>query len=123
MSMTPDPYRSAYEKALEDLSIISDKFEWLNTRKRHVENLISALQPVFAPNSQSALENPASTADTFSANPQEISPESEQPGAVAEENYTFLDVPAPLPESDGDPFERRVKASFRFRGLSAQRSF
>ena len=29
MSMTPDPYRSAYEKALADLSIISDRFEWL----------------------------------------------------------------------------------------------
>jgi hypothetical protein len=44
MSMTPEPYRIAYEKALEDLSVISDKFESLNTRKRHVENLISALR-------------------------------------------------------------------------------
>ena len=46
MSMTPDPYRSAYEKALADLSFIAERHEWLNTRKRHVENLISALQPV-----------------------------------------------------------------------------
>ncbi len=123
MSMTPDPYRSAYEKALEDLSIISDKFELLNTRKRHVENLISALQPVFASDHQSAFENPTSTAAMVPNGPQEVTSEIEASTSEAEENYTFLNVPAPLPESDGDPFERRVKASFRFRGLSAQRSF
>jgi hypothetical protein len=123
MSMTPDPYRSAYEKALEDLSGISDKFELLNTRKRHVENLISALQPVFASDHQSVLENPTSTAHELSSVPQEISAETEAPASEGEPNYTFLDVPAPLPASDGDPFERRVKASFRFKGLSAQRSY
>jgi hypothetical protein len=123
MSMTPDPYRSAYEKALEDLSVISDKFELLNTRKRHVENLISALQPVFASDHQSAFENPTNTAAMVPSGPQEVTSEVEGSTSEAEENYTFLNVPAPLPESDGDPFERRVKASFRFRGLSAQRSF
>jgi len=121
--MTPDPYRSAYEKALEDLSIISDRFESLNTRKRHVENLISALQPVFASDHQFAAETPASTAAMVPTSTQEISAETEPTSETEENNYTFLDVPAPLPASDGDPFERRVKASFRFKGLSAQRSF
>ena len=120
--MTPDPYRSAYEKALEDLSIISDRFETLNTRKRHVENLISALQPVFASDHQFALENPTGTASMVPTSHQETSAETQESTSEAEENYTFLDVPAPLPASDGDPFERRVKASFRFKGLSAQRS-
>jgi hypothetical protein len=122
MSMTPEPYRIAYEKALEDLSVISDKFESLNTRKRHVENLISALQPVFASDHQFALDNPTSTAAMVPTSPEEISAETEEPASAGEEKYTFLDVPAPLPASDGDPFERRVKASFRFKGLSAQRS-
>jgi hypothetical protein len=120
MSMTPDPYRTAYEKALADLSFIAERHEWLNTRKRHVENLISALQPVCASVDQSAIENSTSTAAMAQ---QETSAEAEEPASEAEEKYSFLNVPAPLPESDGDPFERRVKASFRFKGLSAQRSF
>jgi hypothetical protein len=123
MSMTPEPYRIAYEKALADLSIIAERYEWLNTRKRHVENLISALQPVFVSSNQSALENSTSTAAPSPTAPQEITAEAEEPANEAEAKYSFLDVPAPLPESDGDPFERRVKASFRFKGLSAQRSF
>src|ERR1700760_1080547 len=86
MSMTPDPYRSAYEKALEDLSIISDRFESLNTRKRHVENLISALQPVFASDHQFAPENPASTASMVPASTQEISAETPEPTSETEEN-------------------------------------
>lgn len=122
MSMTPVPYRIAYEKALADLSIIAERYEWLNTRKRHVENLISALQPVFASGNQSALENSAGAA-TVPTTPQEITAEAEVPASEAVDNYSFLDVPAPLPASDGDPFERRVKASFRFKELSAQRSF
>jgi hypothetical protein len=44
--MTPDPYRIAHEKALEDLALIEARVEWLNTRKKHVENVIKALQPV-----------------------------------------------------------------------------
>jgi hypothetical protein len=121
--MTPDPYRTAYEKALADLSFIAERYEWLNTRKRHVENLISALQPALDPGTQSAPENSTSTVTAFPTSPQEITAETAEPASEAEEKYSFLDVPAPLPESDGDPFERRVKASFRFRGLSAQRSF
>ncbi len=42
--MTPDPYRNAYAKALEDLTLISAKFEWLTTRKKNVESLILALE-------------------------------------------------------------------------------
>ncbi|MGA9586395.1 MAG: hypothetical protein WBQ95_13765 [Terracidiphilus sp.] len=117
--MTPDPYRSAYEKALADLSFIAERHEWLNTRKRHVENLISALQPVVS-DIQPGFDDSTETAASY---PEETSVEAEEATSEATENYSFLDVPAPLPESDGDPFERRVKASFRFKGLSAQRSF
>ena len=99
MSMTPDPYRSAYEKALEDLSIISDRFETLNTRKRHAENLISALQPVFASDHYFAHENPTGTASS-SDDYEETSAETQEPTSEAEESYTFLDVPAPLPAGD-----------------------
>ena len=119
--MTADPYRSAYQKALEDLTVISEKFEQLNNRKRHVENLVLALQPILSsaqpdvPANSSIVEMPASQTS------HEMS--SETPETTDEEHrFSFLDVPAPLPESDGDPFERRVKANFRFRGLAAQRS-
>ena len=121
--MTPDPYRSAYQKALEDLTVIAEKFEQLSNRKKHVENLVLALQPIFssaqhdAPVSASVLEMPTPPTS------QGVSTETQEPGDEAEHRFSFLDVPAPLPESDGDPFERRVKANFRFRGLAAQRSF
>lgn len=46
--MTSDPYRKAYEKAIEDLTQISQTFERLSARKKLVENLVSAMQPIFA---------------------------------------------------------------------------
>ena len=119
--MTSDPYRSAYQKALEDLTNIAREFEQLSGRKKHVENLVLALQPIFA---AATHEAPASSSVVEMASPKaaQVSPEL-QPAEEAEHRFSFLDVPAPLPESDGDPFERRVKANFRFRGLAAQRSF
>jgi len=112
--MTPDPYRIAHEKALEDLALIEARVEWLNTRKKHVENVIKALQPVCSPTEQAI--HGSSVEES-----QQVSAEAEQSPSEVADNYSFLNVPAPLPQSDGDPFQRRVKASFRFRGLAAQR--
>jgi hypothetical protein len=121
--MTSDPYRNAYQKALEDLTAIAGEFEQLSNRKKHVENLVLALQPILssakhdAPVSSSVVEMPAPHTSL------EVSADTQETSSEAEHRFSFLDVPAPLPESDGDPFERRVKANFRFRGLAAQRSF
>lgn len=123
-SMTPDPYRKAYEKAIEDLTLISQTFERLSTRKKLVENVIAALQPVFAtlePATQDSLTHGSiESSQAAQDEPTETSEAAEPPGG-----YSFLDVPAPLPaESDGDPFQRRVRAgSFRFSGHAAQRSY
>ena len=120
--MTSNPYRNAYEAAMAELAQISAKFEQLRTRKNHIENLISALQSVFAPDQgpgaevSSVNETPVSTQDTESTGENPV--EAEPPAG-----YSYLDVPNPLPESEGDPFQRRVKSSFRFKGLAAQRSF
>src|SRR5579863_96312 len=120
--MTPDPYRQAYEKAVEDLTLISQKFEQLSTRKKQIENLLAAFQPILAkfdhPGQESASHAPVETTQVAQETPTEAV-ESGEPAAA----YSFLDVPAPLPtETDGDPFQRRVRAgTFRFKGLSAQR--
>lgn len=122
--MTSDPYRNAYQKALEDLTEISVRFEQLNSRKRHVENLVSALQPIFSSRQQSVSETSSVVEMPTPQSSPEMSAESQEPVNETESRYSFLDVPAPLPaESDGNPFERRTKANFRFRGLATQRSF
>jgi|SRR5579863_1998663 len=121
--MTPDPYRKAYDKAIEDLTQISQTFEQLSNRKKLVENVVAALRPVFAPLDQAVQENrspaPIEIPQTAAEAPTERVEASEPAGG-----YSFLDVPAPLPsETDGDPFQRRVRAAnFRFKGLAAQRS-
>ena len=122
--MTPDPYRNAYEKALSDLTVICETFEQLSSRKKLVESLVSALQPIFSstqqatPESSSILEMPAPESS------HEMNVETQESADEAEHRYSFLDVPAPLPtETEGNPFERRVKANFRFKGLATQRSF
>ncbi|HMG84470.1 MAG TPA: hypothetical protein VK574_01930 [Terracidiphilus sp.] len=120
--MTPDPYRKAYDKAVEDLTLISQTFERLSARKKLVENLVTALQPVFA-TKDPAQETHSSASIETPQDVQEISAEAHEAAEPAG-GYSFLDVPAPLPtESDGDPFQRRVKAgNFRFKGHAAQRS-
>jgi hypothetical protein len=123
--MTPDPYRNAYEKALSDIAEITARFEQLRTRKGQVENLIAVLQPIFGPREMSVPE-PQAAVELESAFGQQqfatAAPEEAEPAG-----YSFLDVPNPVGESmgdsSGDPFERRVRSSFRFRGLSAQRSY
>lgn len=124
--MTTDAYRNAYEAALGELTEIHAKFEQLRTRKGHIENLINALHPVFSPD-----ESGAEAAPTAAEMPQvEIeaavpqgNPLPEPESSEAPSSFSYLDVPNPLPESDGDPFQRRVKAAFRFRGLATQRSY
>lgn len=120
--MTPNPYSVAFDKALAEVTEITARFEQLHVRKSQLENLVAVLQPMF-----SGEAGITSAEMTHQALPQEhpgpqLVNETE---AVSEEpaNYSYLDVPAPLPEGDGDPFQRRVKTSFRFRGLAAQRSY
>ncbi len=120
--MTPDPYRKAYEKAVEDLTLIDAKFEQLNSRKKLVENLVMTLQPVITAHQQSMPETSPHSAMQSSQVSQEMTAGADASVPEPPVNYSFLDVPAPLPESDGDPFERRTKSSFRFKGLSVQRS-
>lgn len=118
--MTADPYRFAYETALAEITEITAKFEQLRTRKSQVENLIAVLQPIF----EGEAGGSAAVA-TQQAMPEEqsVSPIVNSSEAEEQTNYSYLDVPNPLPEGDGDPFERRVKTTFRFKGLAAQRSY
>ena len=120
--MTAHPYQNAYDTAINELTEIAAQFEQLRTRKALVENVVHALQPFFAAEAIVGNQNPGEMA----------TPEQSLVSAVASsdpeppEGYSFRDVPSPLPDLDetgGDPFQRRVKTSFRFRGLAAQRSF
>lgn len=116
--MTPDPYHVAYQTALAEITEIVAKFDRLRTRKGHVENLIAALQPVFA--DQTGVSSPATTQATAE---EESGPHLVNESAAEEQgSYSYLNVPNPLPEGDGDPFQRRAKTSLRFKGLTAQRS-
>lgn len=123
--MTPDPYRVAYESALEETAEIAAKFEQLRVRKRQIEDLIAALQPIFA--AEFGADSPSPVSTQHAAPEGRSSPElvgaMETSDAVEQASYSYLDVPNPLPQGDGNPFQRRVKASFRFRGLAAQRSY
>lgn len=123
--MTTDAYRNAYETALEELTEIHAKFEQLRTRKGQVEHLINALHSVFSLDEVRTEATPSAAEMTQVEIPAAVpqrdpvpEPESEAPSS-----YSYLDVPNPLPESDGDPFQRRVKAAFKFRGLATQRSY
>lgn len=121
--MTPHPYQNAYDTAIAELNQITQRFEQLRARKGQIEGLIQALQPFFG-ETQTAVSGRISEPISASAHgeiPQAASLDAEPP-----EGYSFHDVPNPLPdisETGGDPFQRRAKANFRFRGLAAQRSY
>ena len=125
--MTPDPYRVAYESALAEITEIAAKFEQLRTRKGLIENLIVVLQPVLAAEESAPEAVPASPVLAQDAMPEKSDPALGNaigaPEAEEQASYSYLNVPNPLPPGDGDPFQRRLKASFRFRGLAAQRSY
>jgi hypothetical protein len=116
--MNPHPYRNAYDAAINELTDITAAFERLRTRKSQIEGLVLALQPFFdsqapAPTQHAELPEPRSA---------ELTADDAEPPA----GYSFRDVPNPLPdisETGGDPFQRRVKTTFRFKGLATQRSY
>ena len=119
--MNPHPYQNAYDKAISDLTEITAAFERLRERKGHLEGLVMALQPFFG---EAPQVQPQHSAEIDATQPSAISAvaaSDEEPPA----GDSFRDVPNPLPdisETGGDPFQRRVKATFRFRGLATQRS-
>ena len=123
--MTPQPYQNAYDTALAELTQIAQKFEQLRARKGQIEGVILALQPFFPEagakpevSVHAPLKNPIATSVQEEI-PHMASVDTEPPAG-----YSFRDVPNPLPdisETGGDPFQRRAKPNFRFRGLSAQR--
>ena len=123
--MTPNPYQTAYEAAIVELNDISARFEQLRMRKGQVEHLIVALQSVFGSQDGAIAEAPLPAKSNQAPGPAETPEPAVEIAAQAEPpaGYSYMDVPNPLPESDGDPFQRRVKTSFRFKGLAAQRSF
>lgn len=115
--MTPDPYRIAFESALSELTEITTTLEQLRVRRGHVQNLIAILQPILA--------TETTQTDSLSAMPasESVAHDASTPSEMAEEfepvtEYSYLNVPAPLPQGDGDAFHRRVKAAFRFKGLA-----
>lgn len=116
--MNAQPYQIAYDTAINELTQIAAAFEQLRARKTQIENLVQALQPFFAEGTVSSTPIPQQ--------PAELRPEMTAPeGAESPEGYSFRDVPNPLPdvsETGGDPFQRRVKATFRFKGLATQRA-
>lgn len=123
--MLPDPYRVAYESALKEVTEIATTFEQLRVRKSQLETLVTALRPVFATDGGGAEVSTSPNSATQAGS-------EEHPGshllneaevsASEEKGFSYLDVPNPLPENDGDPFQRRVKNAFRFKGLATQRS-
>ena len=114
--MNPQPYQNAYDTAIGELTEIAAAFEKLRVRKIQIENLVQALQPYFG-----GEQNPIAAQEQ----PGSVVPEIAASEAGPPEGYSFRDVPNPLPdisETGGDPFQRRVKATFRFKGLATQRS-
>ena len=115
--MNPQPYQNAYDTAIAELTGIATEFEKLRVRKGQIESLVLALQPFFGDTPQ--LQPQVATAEP-PAQPALAASDTEPP-----EGYSFRDVPNPLPDiseaGGGDPFQRRMKATFRFRGLAAQR--
>jgi len=114
--MNAQPYQNAYDTAINELTHIAAAFEQLRIRKTQIETLVHALQPFFGEGqAQAPVQQQVS----------EVLPEiTAAEAAEPPEGYSFEDVPNPLPdisETGGDPFQRRVKATFRFKGLATQR--
>ena len=114
---TTNPYHAAYAAALSHVTEITEQFEELRTRKSNLEQLVAALQSYLSPIDGVAEQTVAMT-EAPAMESTEASTEAE-----ADRPFSYLDVPNPLPENDGDPFQRRVKSTFRFKGLATQRSY
>jgi hypothetical protein len=106
--MKLDVYSVAYEEANSELLEITKRFEQLRRRKLYLEALIAAIGSmlgVAAPSKPSAEPVPAPATASVPQPPSE---------PVA---YTFNQVPVPLPgveETNGDPFQRRVRNALKF---------
>ena len=115
--MNAQPYQIAYDTAINQLTQIAAAFEQLRARKTMIENVVQALQPFVGEGQPLSAVQEQSIA---------VVPELGAPaGTEPPEGYSFRDVPNPLPdisETGGDPFQRRVKATFRFKGLATQRA-
>jgi hypothetical protein len=114
-NMNPQAYKKAYDTAINELTEIAATFEKLRVRKAQIEGLVLALQPFFAEEKLPAADQTHET---------DVIPELAASQATPREGYSFRDVPEPLADTSdasGDPFQRRMKATFRFKGLATQR--
>ncbi len=125
--MNPQAYQNAYDTAVDELTRISETFEQLRARKTLIENAVHALQPFFAASEEAAPEEAepqvAAAAETES---EAVLAEDAAAEPEPSEAFTFENVPSPLPsisETQGDPFQRRAKSNYRFKGFAVQRSF
>jgi hypothetical protein len=118
--MTSHPYQNAFDTAINELTEMTATFERLQARKTQIEGLILALQPFFGDSPQVQPHLSATVQESTSlAVPEVVASDAEPP-----EGYSFRDVPNPVPDAsdpEADPFQRRMKATFRFRGLATQR--
>jgi hypothetical protein len=123
--MKLESYRVAYEQAAVELTEIAESYDQLRRRKETLERLVAALKPLLEMNGPAHIAVPEKVADPIPAQTQESELLAEPAPVASEESaeqpaYSFLEVPAPLPElppGPSDPFQRRV---FRFRGVSGE---
>ncbi len=104
--MRQDVFRVAYDEANSELLDISKKFEELKRRKETLEGVVTVLGPMLG------VEAPSKGA----ASPVAGVP-AETPASPELANYTFNQVPVPLPEPEeaiSDPFQRRVRNALKF---------
>jgi len=115
--MRQDVFRVAYEEASSELLDITVKFEQLKQRKTKLEGVIAAMAPLVGQQPSQPIQAPAlELVEQGAATPQSAKAKTADPM-----NYTFNQVPVPLPELEetgGDPFQRRVKNALRFGVLS-----
>jgi hypothetical protein len=104
--MRQDVYRVAYDEAHAELLEISKRFEELLRRKESLQSVVTALGPMMGVVSAGQAPQQANA-------PAAPAPQAPQEPA----NYTFNQVPVPLPEGDEsttDPFQRRVRNALKF---------
>jgi|HubBroStandDraft_5_1064220.scaffolds.fasta_scaffold66652_3 hypothetical protein len=116
--MRQDVFRVAYEEAQSELLDITVQFEQLKVRKTRLETAIAVMAPLFGDKSKTPKGSGPELVEAV-AEPEP----AEQPTSSEPVNYTFNEVPVPLPdveETGGDPFKRRVRNALRFGILSRE---
>jgi len=102
--MRQDVYSVAYDEANAELHDITKEFEELKRRKQSLEGVVAVLGPLLGLQAAGLEVVPSAHALPMElvATPEPV-------------NYTFNQVPVPLPETeDGDPFQRRVRNALKF---------